>query len=319
MNFSFLSELLSSDAIKNITLNTLFVSIPEELFWVMFIYIMMGEFDHWKDASNNKLFYKEDYARVFVPVVLTALLSNILRYSGIDNNIVSLVTIFTLFFSIIAFGDIFNNSGAVKWVAKVFLFLVLGASIIFLCEMLYIPFILYGTGMEIKELNSNIFRNIVISIPARVFQYLFLFIILVNKISSKSKFTIKKFFVHSRMSLITICLLLFFHLIFIINMTNLIALQKILISLQPFNRLITVVIISVFPVINLICIIILVYIFYKYKIKSDAQLYRDIINISNNLGQFIQIYSKNNDLNSLRYIKQDLDNLASTLDNTDDT
>ena len=275
MSFNFLQDILSSEVIKNIILNTIFVSIPEEFFLVMFVYVMMGEFDHWKDPTNNRFFYKEDYVRVFVPVITTSILSNILRYSGIDNNIVSLVTIFVLFFSIVLFGDIFNNSGAIKWIGKVFLFLVLGVAVIFLCEFLYAPILLYGTGTELIDLNKDVFRNIIVSLPSRLLQYLFLTFFIFKKIFSGT-LSLKKTVFENKLVFISTCILLILHVIFMALMTELIGVKKLFVSLQPSIRFLGIFIISIFPIINLFSLLVIIFELKKTEYIKNKELIMSI-------------------------------------------
>lgn len=312
VSFNFLQDILSSEVIKNIILNTIFVSIPEEFFWVMFIYIMMGEFDHWKDPANNKFFYKEDYVRVFVPVITASILSNILRYSGVDNNIVSLVTIFVLFFSIVLFGDIFNNSGALKWIGKVFLFLVLGLAVIFLCESLYIPLILYGTGIELRDLNNDVLKNVLVSLPSRLLQYLILIFIVARK-RSLGVIDIKKLLIDNKWIFGSFSFLLFFHIIFMVFMTKLIAVERLLISLQFSIRLIAIIIISAFPLINIISFIIIAYQMKKTEHKKKQAVYLRVEQIANDVDSLMLAKEKTNDMYHLQLIRDKITELINLI------
>lgn len=71
-------DALQIETIHKIVMNTLLISIPEEVYFVLFTYILMGEFDQWEDEDCPRLFQPWNYPRVFIPAVAAAVISNIL-------------------------------------------------------------------------------------------------------------------------------------------------------------------------------------------------------------------------------------------------
>ena len=163
--------LLQYNALQKILMNTLLVSIPEELYLVMFTLILVGEFEYWKESECKRLINKFDYVRVFLPTIVTALSSETLRYMGLKSSIFQFLP-FIIFYIIIVFtNDIFGDASALKWMAKAFMFMLLGFLTIGLSEFIYIPLVLYGANLTIAEINNNFLVYFVVSLPARFLQY----------------------------------------------------------------------------------------------------------------------------------------------------
>jgi len=238
------------EAIQKILLNTVFVSIPEEIYFVLFTYIMMGEFDQWKDEDCKRLFQPWDYPRILIPAISSAVVSNVLRYTGAGSDVVTLGTFFMLFFGIVAMGDIFNNAGALKWMGKVILFLLLGSLLGGLCEFIYVPFLLYGTGESLLIINDNIFLNFLFSLPARFLEFSIIIFLLVYK-RSLLKARIVKMIVESKFLVTLTIAALIVNLNFYIIMYNIICYNKALTLLSAGLRIAVVLGVCLFPIINL--------------------------------------------------------------------
>lgn len=270
--------LFQMDIIVNIILHTLFVSIPEEFFWVVFVYLLVGEFDYLKYNSTIKFIQSWDYPRVIYPVIITALLSNIVRFSGIDSEFASLVTILSVFVLIVLFGDIGNNAAALKWIGKIFIFVLLTLLLIFVLEFSYMPFILYGTGMTIKQLYNSIVLTILISIPERIVEYSIL-IFLISNINMINKFNIfKVIFKNKILSLITISLLII-DALYIVFTVKFIVFEQILKNIDLVLRVSIIVFICIFPIFFIFIYLCSIYYLKKMEIKKQIDLSISIQNI----------------------------------------
>ncbi|MCR4441308.1 MAG: hypothetical protein QHH10_04100 [Peptococcaceae bacterium] len=225
---------------------------------MLFTYIMMGEFDQWEDEDCRKLFQPWDYSRVLIPAVASAAVSNILRYTGASPDIVTLGTFLALFFGIVAMGDVLNNAGALKWIGKAFFFLILSILSAGLCELLYVPFLLYGTGESLLTINENLFLNFIFSLPSRFLEYSLLVFLLAHKRSLLKARIIKIIFESKVLVALTIAALLI-NLYFYLIMYNVVCYEKALVALPAGLRLAAVLGVCLFPVVNLSALVWCIY------------------------------------------------------------
>lgn len=241
---------IQSELMYKIVMNTFLVSIPEEIFFILFTYIMMGEFDRWKDEDCKRLFEPWDYSRIFAPVIASALISNILRYSGADLAIILPCSFLTLFIGMVVMADIFNNARAVKWIGSAFVFLLLGTLYAGLCEFLYIPVLIYGTGKTLAEINNSMLQNFVISIPAKIMEYSLLAFMVAHK-RALLKTNIIKVVLASRALTAFTLVNLISNLCFLIVMYRMVCYERVLEGLSADVRLIVIIGICLLPLINL--------------------------------------------------------------------
>lgn len=254
------------DVIQKLFLNTILVSIPEEFFMVIFTLILVGEFDFWKEEECKKLLNRWDYGRLFIPTIAGALVSNILRFilKVEDSTIPTLLTIFIL---MILTNHIFSDASAFKWIGKVFLFLLLSAIIVGVSELIYVPFIISGTGKDIVDINQNILSNVLISLPSRVFQYMLLFYFVSRK-RTLLKGNVYKNIMSSPILLLFISIISLFDLTFFIVANKLIVQQKIIDNLSLFNQVIVVIGVILFPIINLSGLLLSIYYLKNQELKT---------------------------------------------------
>lgn len=249
-----LYNIMQIDIIYKIIINTILNSIPEELFVVLFTYILMGEFDQWKDEDCKRLFQPWDYSRIIVPTVATALISNVLRYTGANEGIVSFGTLLAFFITIVAMGDIFNNARALKWMGEVLVFLLLAALCVSVIELTYLPFMVYGTGKPLAEINNNMLHNFIISIPAKIMEYSLLAFLVLHKRSLLKARIIKMVFESKILTAFMLTTLLA-DFSFLVFMLKIVCYESVLSSLSVDLRLVVFVAICIFPVFNISALI----------------------------------------------------------------
>ncbi|MDP4180127.1 MAG: hypothetical protein Q8942_03440 [Bacillota bacterium] len=285
-------NILNFKFINDIILNTLFLSIPEEFFVVMFTLILIGEFDYWREEECRKVFDGWDYFRVFLPVILGALISNILRFLNVDTYMVSILTISSIFVSIILTGDIWGDSTALKWIKKAFVFLMLASLITITVESSYAPFIIYGSGISLKELNDNVLMNFLSSLPTRVIQYSILAFLFAKKRTLLQGKILKTIFESSGLTIFT-SVLLSSNVIFMIAIMKAIGSEKVL-SHLPFElRAIIIIGTCIFPLLNIFICFSSIYYVKNRESKKNQMIVQKLNYLSNNINLFSD--SKKND------------------------
>lgn len=242
--------LMQWDILQKIIINTLFVSIPEEIYWVMFTLILAGEFEYWKEPECKKLIHSWDYGRILIPAVIAALLSNILRYAGLDFGFISLIPLAVCYIAIVLTNDVFGDASALKWMGRVFIFFIIGFMSIGISEFIYVPFILYGTGKTIQEINNDILINFLVSIPAKIIQ----FSILLYFVSRKRTLLKGNLFSHifsSPVLSVLSSMIIAFDLSFLFIAYKLIVYEEILVNIPHVSRFTIIVGVILFPILNI--------------------------------------------------------------------
>ena len=279
---------LQCDILQKIILNTLLVSIPEEFFLVMFTLILVGEFEIWKEPECKKLIHKYDYERILIPTIVSALLSNVLRYSGLNYDATSVITILAVFILMIITNDIFGDASALKWIGKCFVFLILACIIVGISEFLYVPLVVYGTGKPIQEINQNIIVNFLVSLPSRMLQYIILIYLVYHK-RTLLKGSILKHILLFPVPLLITSLIVFFDLVFYIIACNLIIYKRILVNLTIISQVTIIVGIILFPMLNIFCMTWLVW-YIKNKEENNKRIASEKLS---NLLKEMEIYTDN--------------------------
>lgn len=267
--------LLGWSAFKNILFSTIFISIPEYFFLVMFTLILVGEFDYWKEDECKKLINKFDYVRVFLPTITTALLANILESIKLSNAY-DLIPAIVLYIIIVATNDITGDANAIKWMLKVFIFLSLGYLIIGISEFLYLPFIVYGTNFTPNEITSNLYLYFALSIPSRIIQYSILLYFVSAKRTLLKGRVFKIIFSNNVLSVI-FSIFVVLHILFLWIMFKTILYDNILLNFSYFTKLCVILGILLFPIINIVGFISCIY-FIKNKEMEKKKISHDKLN-----------------------------------------
>ena len=226
--------LFNENIVGKILINTIIVSIPEELYAVMFTLIMVGEFEYWKEPECKRLINRFDYVRVFLPTIAGALLSNILINTGINFGFFRFLSPIVTFIIIVLTNDIFGDASAIKWMIKAFIFFLMGFLSIGISELSYIPLILYGTDMTMSEFKNNFLLYFLLSLPARFLQYSLLLHLISRKRTFLKGRLIKNLFSNSLVAVI-FSLLVFSNIEFLQIMCKAIIFDKALISMSHIS------------------------------------------------------------------------------------
>lgn len=288
------SELFQWDIVQKIFLNTLLVSIPEELYLVLFTLILMGEFDYWKEKECVKMFDRWDYIRVLVPTLVAAICSNVFRYAGVNSALNTLLVLLILFLCIVFTGNIWGDASALKWTGKAFLFLLLGFISLGIAKLIYAPIILYATGITVKEINNNILLNFFISLPSRLLEYSLLIFFIIRKRSFLQGKIFKVIFKSKILSLISAITLLI-NASFLILITKLVVFDRALSHSSDFLQYSLIIGTLVFPIFNISSLIWSVYYVKNQHLAQQKKVSDEIQSLRKDLEQL-----KNSD-NSLEH------------------
>jgi hypothetical protein len=236
-------------------LNTLLVSIPEETFLVMFILILLGKLNFLGNDILEKRINRTEIIKISTPIILTAIMSNVLRYLGIDFNIVFLSFLIALFILLTIIFELWKDG---KEIGKALLFLMFGVLIMLVLEFSYIPFILYATEKTVEELNSNLLWNFLISLPERTIEGLLIAFLLSKKFTFLKASIIKPITQSRFLVSITITTLIF-DIALMAIMIKSICYDKILINLSLSTQIVIIVGNILFPIINVAALLCGVY------------------------------------------------------------
>lgn len=291
-----LNQLLQLDTIQIIILNTIIVSIPEELFLLMFTLILVGEFEYWTDEECKKLIHKYDYVRILVPTLAGAVLSNILRYSGLNFGAISLIPPIIFFILIILTNDIFGDASALKWTVKSFVFLLLGLIILYITEFTYTPFVIYATGKSLKEVNNDLLLNFLFSIPSRLIQYSILAFFVVKR-RTLLKANIIKIIFGSKILAMWTLIIVTFDFTFMFIMVKVVGYEKVLASMPSELRFVVIIAICVFPILNISALLWCIY-YVENRAKRKQKEVAEKLNI---LSNEIKKYTINENYDNIKW------------------
>ncbi len=291
-----IDALFQNSLAAKIILNTLFVSIPEELYAVMFTLILVGEFEYWKEPECKRLINRFDYVRVFLPTVVGALLSNILINAGLNYGIFQFVSPIVTYIIIVLTNDVFGDASAVKWMLKAFIFFLFGFLSIGIFEFTYVPFVLYSTGLSMDEIRSNLFLYFMLSLPSRFIQYLLL-TYLVSKRRSLIKGNLIKILLSRPIVAVIFSFLIFVNILFLQILCSAIVSDKLLIPLSHISQLLIITGVVVFPILNISVFILCVCFLKNAEVKSMKNAAEKLTIMLKE----IEIYTNNEKYDNIRW------------------
>ncbi len=291
-----IDTLFSNSLVAKIIMNTLFVSIPEELYLVMFTLIMVGEFEYWKEPECKRLINRFDYIRVFLPTIIGALISNIIINTGFNYGFFQFISPIITFIIIVFTNDIFGDASAIKWVVKASIFYMLSFLTIGIFELLYIPLILYGTGLTLAQLSDSFLTYFLISLPSRFLQYSLL-LYLISRRRTLLKGRLIKNLVSNPILLVIFSLLVFSNILFLWIMYNSIVYDKVLIDVPRLTQIFIIMCTVIFPMLNISGLLWFFYIL-KNKEAKDKKIASDSLY---KLMKDIETYTRNEKYDNIRW------------------
>jgi len=298
--------------LQKIIINTIFVSIPEELYLVMFTLIMVGEFEYWKEPECKRLINRFDYVRVFLPTIVGALVSNILINLGLRNGLNQLIIPATMYIIIIFTNDIFGDASAVKWMVKALIFFMTAYLSIGIFEFAYIPLLLYGTGMTMDQIRDNLLIYFIVSLPARVFQFS-----LLSFLISRKRTQVRGLFIRTILSrpvlAVMFCILIFFNILFLQLMCNAILFDKVLIEISNISQALIISCVVMFPMLNISGLILCFYIVKSIETKDKKNASEKLHSILMKIDQYKKCAKHDNIIWKLNEFSKDIGDVANIL------
>ena len=251
--------LLRWDLLQKILFNTIFVSIPEEGFWVMFILIVTGDFGYLKsDMKEDRKITKTEVLKIVAISSTIAIILNVLRYMGAGFSIIFPVSIGIMFVSIVLVYRLWDYTDSLKQVAFALLGVMLGILIIAIAEFAYMPFVLYGIGGTLEEINNNVFLNFIASLPSVLIEYCILVFLLV-RMGTTLRANIIKPIQKSRFLLSTTIITVIFNTAFMFIMVKVICYDRILLNLSLTSQVLIIIGVTMFPILNIAALLLSIY------------------------------------------------------------
>lgn len=310
--------LFQVEILQKIIINSLLVSIPEEIYLVMFTLILLGEFDYWREPECKKLFHRFDIMRILLPATVTALLLNTFKYLGISSDISTYSILILFYVMIVLTNNIFKDASALKWMGKMFVFFIIGYITVGLSELIYIPLIQFSLTLTIEEINNDLFLNFLVSIPAKIIQLSILMFLIAKKRALTKNNIFKYIFANPILSISTFTFILL-NLLFLWVLYKLIVFDQILINFSPQIQFLIVIFVIVLPLLNISVFFISIYYIQNKELRIKKIAEKKLINVANKINN----YSKNKDVHDLQWklneISIDINNLTKNFYSEDET
>jgi len=295
-----LVEIINWTTVFTAIANIILISIPEEIFLVMFTLILLRQFEFLesKKERGNKL-RKRDIFEIFIPVLFVAVLSNVLRYSGVDDNTILFTSIFSTFSLIVAVFKQLTISG----ILKTFFATIISFLIIILIEFTYIAIIIYITNKTASDLNNSIYLNFIISLPERVIEYSLIAYLLLKKTTFLKANFLNTIISSKLLSGVTLCVVLFNMIVFT-TIIKLVWFDKILNHLSLAFQVEIIITILIFPIFNIVTLVGTV-----YYIKN-REMYKNFITKEEMLRftEDLLIFTKNHEFEMIKLTLKDMEN-----------
>jgi len=299
MVYSFLET--HGNTISKIILNTIFVSIPEEIYLVMFTLILTGEFDYWQFKGYKRLINKGDWSKILIPSITFAVMSNIFRYTGLNNAIYSIIPIIIMFILIVLTSEVLKDGNPSRWIKRALLIYIIAALSVGLSEFLYTSIILYSTNLTMVEVNNNITLNFVMSLPARVIQYtLLIYFVLIKRTVLKGN--IFKIFTSNHLLMNLFIFIVILNSAFLAILYKIIIYNKVLINLPNIIKAIIIMGVMTVPVLNITGFILATYYLENKALISKKKTSNTLENILND----IKTYTVNNNYETIQWKLKDI-------------
>ncbi len=304
--------LIQHSILQKVVIKTLLVSIPEELFLVMFTLIIVGEFEYWQEPECKRLINRFDYVRVFLPTLVGALLSNILRSIGLNYGFYQFITPIVIYILIVLTNDVFGDAYAIKWIIKAFISFMVGFLFIGISEFIYAPFIIYGTNLTMAKIQSSLLLYFMTSLPPRFLQY-FLLCYLVSKKRTFLKGQLLRNILSSPVLSVIFSILVLINILFLWLMYKIIVFDRVLISVSPFYQVFIIISVILFPMLNLSGLIWSSYLLKSKETKDKKSASEQL----HSLLRELELYTFNGKYSNIRWklnkISTDIEEVANNL------
>ncbi len=265
--------------------NMILVSMPEEIFLVVFCLILLKQFDFLgsKNDGESRLKWR-DIFEVSIPVIILAVLSRTLTQINMDPSFKIVIIIFLMPILIIIVYKLWSMEDILKTFACSFTSII----VFLLVEFLYVSLVLFITKKPTLDLNDNALMSFIWSLPERVIEYVIIAFLLIRK-ATFLKANIAKIIMKNKMLKAVFSILLIFNTGIFILFGKIILFSN---ALQEFNNSVQLAVIgaiTLFPIVNVTGMLWAVYYVYnkeqydKYITKESLKdMTKELIDLTQN-------------------------------------
>lgn len=238
-------------------LKSIIISIPEETFIIYIALYILGKFEFIKlKSSNLPRFMACVIPLAFISIILRDLLPFLTDY-------LMPIGIIIAFLLIVFIYKVHER----KEVLRAFVGTILGFILIAMCQIIYVPLVLFGTGISLETINKSILIVFLWTLPERVMEFSILVLLTLRK-SMAAKINIFSILSKNRLIAFTTLFLLTFNVIFLVIMGKLICFDNLLVGSSLLAIVSIIALIIIFPVMNISLLIVVIYsVYYKYSIR----------------------------------------------------
>jgi hypothetical protein len=232
--------------------------------------LMEEEISGYKEYS--KIFLIQDIKKVAFMVIISAIMSNILRLFNIDSTLLLVICYFSVALSMLFLYRKYFNA------IKVFLCTACSFLVFMLIEVSYIPLLLSAIEKSVTDINMGVHLTFLYSLPERVIEYSLLIYVLMKK-ASFSQLRLANVILNNRFVTVTFCIFVNMNIFFLLVMGKVTMFDQILSNLGIFSQLLIVSLVIAFPIFNIAAFILTMYhIFNKeehvrYTMRENIESY----------------------------------------------
>ncbi len=232
----------------DIIVHIMFVSVPEAMFVVSLCLIISNRFDL-LELKFDKVW------KFFAPVLAVSLITIFLRSNIPESvNYIPVISVLILLVSIIFIYRINNSIEILKTALSLIFSYMVGVFI----QLSYVPLLLYGTGMELYEIDAHGPMVIIWTIPERIIEITLVTYLLTKKRDAFGVNVLKEI-IRSRTLTITAGIMIILNMAFMWVMVKLICFDYLLQGLSFAVQVTTIALVLAFPLLNMVCLCVVVY------------------------------------------------------------
>lgn len=257
--------------IINATLNTIFVSIPEE-FFIVFIALTLLGLD---DLLDIRL-WKRNLMWIMIPTIPVSILINVFRYVIIipkQTMMISIMAIMIIFteYIVIKNSDTIN----IKLIGQTAIFTIAGFVIVGVIEYSYYPVLLSLLHQPISLFYENVFLNILWAIPVRVIYVCIIAFVIMIK-NSTAQINLLNYIIKNKCFSGSFLVILTTIVSVIAYITKLVNSGNILSHLNLIDQLIIIIAVTSIPIILITWALMSITLFI-IKEKEHQNIYKNLI------------------------------------------
>jgi len=274
------------------------ITIPDIVFVLVFYVILLGKYELLK--INYKNFFKAFF--IVVPVLVT--LVSLKLFANPNTNLLHLLQLLVIFL----LTTIIYRIRSFKDIAKSFLYVAAGTSIVVSMQVLLIPLTLYGTGAVFQNLQNADFLALILAMPRWIILS-FIIAFMLMKRSSFLQTGLLKLIIQSRTLRVISIVIAVLNLVYLHAFVELIYKNRIL-TLYPLKIQVAIAVAAfIFPILNIFTFLCAVYYLKdrdareRFNIQEEFKISISDIHFFLKRGQYYKI------MDELKYLERGTEEL----------